>query len=380
MNKKRKIAVVILVIIFIAFIIAAYKYIKFTKEYATTDAVFIRTDRITNVSFKRIKGKIVKMNFKEGDFVKKGDLLAQIDPVDYKIHLNEVLKKIDSLKNRKESLEIKKEKIASQLKIKEHNALKTIEMLKEKVKSLDYKIAEINTNIEQLKKDYNRYKNLYFKKAVSKRSYEEIQTKLNSLINSKKSLVYEKKALLKKIDIAKGDLKLIKKEFLTVKELEKSINEVNDNIKALNEKALDIKNSIKYCNLYAPFDAKIGKKYAEVGMNVKSGQPIYSLVDLNDLYVEVLLEENKLEGVKPGCKAFFKVDAYPDEEFEGEVEKIYPASAATYALVPRDISAGEFTKVAQRIIIRVKITKGDKSILIPGMGGEIRIRRNMYSY
>ena len=99
------------------------------------------------------------------------------------------------------------------------------------------------------------------------------------------------------------------------------------------------------------------------------------MVDINSLYVEVLLEETKLKGVAPGCKAYFNVDSYSDKEFEGVVQKIYPASAATYALVPRDISAGEFTKVAQRILIRVNITNGDKSVLLAGMGGEIKIKR-----
>ncbi len=57
------------------------------------------------------------------------------------------------------------------------------------------------------------------------------------------------------------------------------------------------------------------------------------------------------------------------------MEKILPTSAAKFALVPRDISAGEFTKVVQRIPVKVRITKGDVSKLVVGMGGEIEIKR-----
>ncbi|MEJ2689793.1 MAG: HlyD family secretion protein, partial [Deltaproteobacteria bacterium] len=87
------------------------------------------------------------------------------------------------------------------------------------------------------------------------------------------------------------------------------------------------------------------------------------------------LEENKLSGVKAGSSVVLRVDAYPDKKFNGEVTEVMPASAATFALVPRDISAGEFTKVAQRIPVRIAITSGDLSLLRVGLGGEVEIKR-----
>ncbi len=374
MNKK-KFAIFILLIFFIILLFVAYKYIKFSKEYATTDAMFIRSDMITNLSFKRIRGKIAKMYVKEGDFVKKGELVAEIDPVDYKIKLEQVNKNIESLKKKKEQAVLKKERIKQELTIKKKQALKKVEMLKEKYKSIKFQISNIDTNISQLKRDYKRYENLYKKNVIPKRDYESIETKLNALKDKKLSFIHEQKALLKQIEIAKYDVGVVGADFKRVNEIEQGIESLTKQIELYISKAEDLKHSISYCKLYAPFTGKIGKKYSEVGMNVKSGYPVYSLVDVDSLYVEVLLEETKLKGVEPGCKAYFTVDSYPDKEFEGIVEKIYPASAATYALVPRDISAGEFTKVAQRILIRVKITGGDKSILLAGMGGEIKIRR-----
>ncbi len=375
MSGKKIVALTILILFFGGFLIAAYKYIKFTREYASTDAMFIRTDRITNVSFKKVRGKVIKLFFKEGDFVKKGQIMAELDPTDYKIQLKAIEKKIDSLKNQKEKVSIETDRVKNQLYIKEKSAKEQIKMLKEQLLSLNYSIKELESNIQQVKRDYKRFKYLYLKKAIPKRKYEEIETKYNALKNKKFSLIYQKKSLIKKIDISKLNLRIIKQEFKKVEELEKIKDSISDNIKALEAQKQEVLNSINYCKLKAPFSGRIGKKYVEIGMNIRSGTPVYSLVDTKDLYVEVLLEETKLKGVKVGCKAYFKVDAYPDKKFEGVVTKIYPASAATYALVPRDISAGEFTKVAQRITIRVDITKGDKSLLISGMGGEINIKR-----
>jgi len=175
--------------------------------------------------------------------------------------------------------------------------------------------------------------------------------------------------------MAKQDLQLIKENFKSVQELAQAILSVSEQIKLFMEKERDAEHSLSYCKISAPFNGKIGKKFVEVGMNVKSGYPVYSLVNTESFYLEVLLEETKLNGIAKGCKAFFIPDAYPNMEYQGIVEKIYPASAATYALVPRDISAGEFTKVAQRIVIKINITSGDKSILISGMGGKIKIKR-----
>ncbi len=374
MNKKN-VTIVLLIILFIAVVFAAYKYYIFSKEYATTDAMFIRSDKITNLSFKRIRGKIEKLYFDVGDYVKKGDVVAEIDPVDYRVKLGQVKKSIEAMERQKKQLAIKKLRINSELKIKEQTARKKIEMLHEKLKSIEFAIAETANNIKQLQRDYNRYKVLYGKNVIAKRDYEIIETKLNTLKDKKQSILHNKNALLKQIDMAKENLKLIKEEFKQVDEMEQGILSLSEQIGALKEKYKDILHSVSYCKLYAPFNGKIGKKYAEEGMNVKSGYPVYSLIDPNKLYVEVLLEETKLKGINVGCKASFKVDSYPDREFQGVVEKIYPASAATYALVPRDISAGEFTKVAQRIVVKIRITEGDKKILIAGMGGEVKIKR-----
>ena len=91
--------------------------------------------------------------------------------------------------------------------------------------------------------------------------------------------------------------------------------------------------------------------------------------------MEVLLEETKLKGVRKGSKAYVRLDAYQGLVLEGEVEEISPASAATFALAPRDVSAGEFTKVVQRIPVKIKLKTEDKKLLRVGMGGRVEIKR-----
>lgn len=375
MGNKKKIALILLVIGLMVFVYFAYNYLVFIKEYATSDAVFIRSDKITNVSFKRVGGKIIKMYKKEGDIVKKGEVIAEIDPIDYRIKYDQVAKKIESLKKKREQLNIQIIKVKDELDLKKNIAEKKINYLDDEIKSLKYSIAELNQNIKQLKRDYKRFKSLYEAKAVSKRKFEDIETNLLALQKKKKSLLSKLEGLKKQKSVAEDELKMVYVEYKNVDELKKSLESLDSEIAATKKQLQDLENLIEYCKLRAPFDGKIGKKFVEEGAIINSGFPVYSVVDTDSLYVEVLLEETKLKGVKPGCEAEFSVDSYPDITFKGEVKEIYPASAATYALVPRDISAGEFTKVAQRIPVRVSIDEGDKSILKVGMGGEIKIKR-----
>ncbi|WP_343123071.1 HlyD family efflux transporter periplasmic adaptor subunit [Persephonella sp. KM09-Lau-8] len=157
--------------------------------------------------------------------------------------------------------------------------------------------------------------------------------------------------------------------------MKKNIESLQNKILALQQQKKDLENLISYTKLVSPYNGKIAKKFVSEGEVVPAGRPIYAIVPDNSLYILVLLEETKLEGIKIGSKAIIHIDAYPDKEYEGEVFEINPATAAKFALVPRDVTAGEFTKVAQRIPVKIKITKGDISVLKVGLGGEVEIKR-----
>ncbi|MGB9730428.1 MULTISPECIES: HlyD family secretion protein [Calditerrivibrio] len=375
MGKKIKIAIVLLGVGFIIFLVIATWWIKIRMEYASTDAFFIKSDTISNVGFKRVSGKVIKLNFKEGDRVKKGDILAVIDDSDYRIKAEQLKYEIQSLEQQAQSLDDKRSKTSSDI-------LTSTKMQTDKVAALKYELASSQKSIEEIEiliaqsqKDMERYKVLYEKNAIPKKSYEDIANNLDTLKKKKESLQLKIDALGKQIDIAENEKNLIKNNRYIISEISKNKSSIAEKINSLKKQLDDLNNMIEDCKLYAPFDGVVGMKYVDVGTVVSSGNFIYSIVGDKNLYGYVLLEEGKLKGVDVGDKATFIVDAYPKERFEGEVEAIYPASAATYALVPRDISAGEFTKVAQRIPIRIKITGGKLELLRVGMGGEIKIKR-----
>jgi multidrug resistance efflux pump len=116
----------------------------------------------------------------------------------------------------------------------------------------------------------------------------------------------------------------------------------------------------------SPIDGVVAKKLAHIGEVIKPGQTIAVIVDLNHLWVEANLEETKLEHVRIGQTVDVKVDAYPGTTFTGRVVNIGAATASEFALIPENRSAGNFTKVTQRIPIKIEVTNPPHQ-LRPGM-------------
>jgi len=372
---KNKIGIVVIIILIALFSIVAYRWVYHRMHYAITDAVFVETDNLSNVSFKRVAGKLIKLNKKEGDKVKKGEILAEMDPTDYIVQLNKIKDEIKSLTLKTRALRAKEKRIKKEVSININISKNLLDEIQVNQKILHYKLQEIDTNIKQLEKDQKRFENLTQKGLAPKRKLEVINTKLKTLNLKKQSLLSKLKQLKIKHKILKQKLSLAIAKKLQITEIDNQIKSLKEKIKALNDAKKDIQNLISYTKLRAPFDGVIAKKFKSLGEVVSSGIPVYSMYPTNDVYIYVLLEETKLQGVKKGNRAIIHIDAYPDETFEGVVDTINPATASKFALVPRDITAGEFTKVVQRIPIKIRITRGKIELLKVGMGGEVEIEK-----
>jgi membrane fusion protein (multidrug efflux system) len=107
----------------------------------------------------------------------------------------------------------------------------------------------------------------------------------------------------------------------------------------------------------------------EVGQLVQPGQTLMSVVSDTGTYVTANFKETQLDKIHAGQKVEFEVDAYGGSKAEGEVESISSATGARFALLPPDNATGNFTKVVQRIPVRIRITKdlGKDKPLRPGM-------------
>jgi len=359
-------------VLIIGSVYALIRYINFTNHYVSSDAVFVKSDTLTNLSF-QLPGKIEKIYVNEGDNIKKGELLAKLDTKTLLIQEKELNKTIKSLSEDIQALMLQKAKLEND--IADNNDLIKIQInkLDKLINAKKYQIEANKIKLAKLKKDYFRFKTLYHENRISAEKYDTVKTayfamkeeinSLNSILNSMKD---DKKAFLIKLKLNQNN----KKE---VKRLQKVITAKLYQLKALKEKVALVKQNIKDSYIYAPFNGKVAKKFANNDEVVPAGKMILSIVNLKNLYVLDLLEETKLKDIKPGCKVKIHIDAL-DKNFKGYVSKILPASAATFALVPRDISSGEFTKLVQRFYVRIRFDKVPKDVKV-GMSGEVTIQK-----
>jgi len=133
---------------------------------------------------------------------------------------------------------------------------------------------------------------------------------------------------------------------------------------------------LSYTRILAPATGVVSKKTVEVGQLVQPGQPLMAVVPLQDVWVVANLKETETADVTPGDPAEITVDAYPGRHFRGLVESLAPATGAKFSLLPPDNATGNFTKVVQRIPVRVRLS-GPTDLahpLRPGMSAVVTIQ------
>ena len=131
---------------------------------------------------------------------------------------------------------------------------------------------------------------------------------------------------------------------------------------------------LSYAVVTAPMDGVVAKKSVEVGQLVQPGQPVMTVVPLSDVWVTANLKETQTRDLKPGDEV--EVDAYPGRTFHGKLESISPATGARFSLLPPDNATGNYTKVVQRIPVRIQIDgrQDQGHPLRPGMSATVRIK------
>jgi membrane fusion protein (multidrug efflux system) len=126
---------------------------------------------------------------------------------------------------------------------------------------------------------------------------------------------------------------------------------------------------LSFTVIRAPFDGVIGNRAVQVGDYVQPSQRLASLVPLDAVYVDANFKETQLANIEPGQPVKISVDAYPNHDVEGKVASVAPASGSVFSLLPPDNATGNFTKIVQRLPVRILVPAAlaETSKLRPGM-------------
>lgn len=382
-------------------------FVAYRFTHSVTQDAFVESHLI-NIAPQEVSGHIVQALVEEHDPVAKGQLLCVIDPKPYQDQVDVSKAKLGvaraSLDYAQATLKRLSEEVPRRIAIaeKEHLVLQaerqkvehTLELTKQDVEKL---IKEAQATLDAAKavyvnadEDYRRFKKLVDEKSVPERKFEEATrvwktTKADVGVATAKLARAEANRL--QIDVAERALDaatqavnrsaenvaLAKVGALQIEEAQREV-QVKAALVTEAQRALDVAlTNLGYTQIRAPFDGVVAKRYRRHGDFAPTGVPILTIYNTELKYITANMEETRLAGISPGNWVRVDIDAF-DRPFRGRVVFIGKATGAKFSLVPRDVSVGEFTKVVQRVPIRIYIEKDERwPQLVPGLSTTVAI-------
>jgi membrane fusion protein, multidrug efflux system len=315
-----------------------YHYFTVGKYMISTDNAYVKAD--STIVAPRISGYISEVMVGDNEKIKLRQTLARIDDSDYQVALDQ------AKANTAGALAVLASKQA---------ALDTQQSI---IAGARAAIAIDKANAAFAAQDAKRYSTLAATNSGSVQNAQQAETR--SAV-ARATLERDSAALitaLKQVDLLKADVEQAQATLVHSQAAERQA--------ALN---------LSYTAIVAPIDGTVGNRTLRVGQYVQAGTQLMAIVPLDSVYIVANYKETQLRDVRPGQPVDMEVDMLSGMTLRGHVDSIAPASGQEFALLPPDNATGNFTKIVQRIPVRIHIDDfaGHKGALRPGMSLETSI-------
>nr|EKU4731924.1 HlyD family secretion protein [Kluyvera ascorbata] len=305
----------------------------------STDDAYVGGD-ITVVASK-VSGYISQIEVRDNQLVNAGDIIIRLDGRDYREAVAQSQAKVTRSKASLESIRA------------------SITMQQSVIASASEAWQAVKLESQKSLKDSQRYEQLAKSAAISQ------QIKDNARLDYQRMIARERKAandyqteerrltvLSAKLDAAKAGLVEAKSK--------------------LDQALLNL----EYTVVRAPITGTVANRRARIGSWVAGGTQLISVVPVSGLWIDANFKESQIAGMKPGMKAEIRADVLRGNVFHGYVESLAPATGATFSLIPVENATGNFTKIVQRVPVRIAIDKTDQlaQILRPGLSVTVSVK------
>jgi membrane fusion protein (multidrug efflux system) len=291
----------------------------------------------------RIPGVVTKVMFDDNQVVKASDVLAELDPADQGVKVEQIQAQITSV----------------QQQIVQGDA--AVEQAKAQASAAAAQVVQAQANLVRAKQDADRYGQLYNSqmKAVSK-------AEVDAATAARAGATADVTARRDNASAAKAQIAAA----MSARDVLKA------QVKVLQAQLKDAQQQLGYNRIVAPVSGRVGKRSVEVGARVQPGQQLAAIVQ-DDVWVVANFKETQLPGIVPGQEVKIDVDALPKHELVGRVDSFSPASGNQFALLPADNATGNFTKIVQRVPVKITFAPEDlkkyAGRLVPGMSTVVEI-------
>jgi membrane fusion protein (multidrug efflux system) len=382
------------------------EFVFYRFARSMTNDAFVES-HIVNLSAE-VEGLITRVHVEEDDRVHGGQVVAELDPVPAARELElatakrsvaeamlafeqAALERLEQQFPRRVAVAEKDVAVADSELAQAATQLRlTTAVVEKAISQAAAAVAAARAMLVKAKEDYDRYKTLFEQRSVPERRFEDATRDFRTAqadLDAATAKLERAEADRQQIEIARlgvaqkertreraeENLRLAKLIALEVDEQRQQVAYRKAQVEQARREEDTVRTRLQYTRVVAPFDAVVVRRFRNPGDHAPVGSPILSVYDPELVYITAYMEEERLEGVAPGNPVRIWVDAISGT-LNGRVVWIDRATGANFALVPRDVSSGEFTKVTQRVPIRIAVDRDRRwSELRPGLSATVAI-------
>jgi membrane fusion protein, multidrug efflux system len=304
----------------------------------STDDAYVGAKSTTLAA--KIPGYIAALEVDDNQRVRPGDVIARIDDGDYQLAVKTAR---DKVATQQATIERIGKQIAAQQ--------ATVDLAKAQ-------LASAQAAATRMQLELTRQQALATREFASRQTLEQAQANRDQAVAAVDAAQATLQSAAANVDVLK----------LQQQEAARTLEELNT---ALAKAERDL----SFAVIRAPFDGVVGNRAVQTGDYVQPGQRLASLVPLDGVYIDANFKETQLARLRPGQTVSISFDALPDRKFTGTVASFAPASGSVFTLLPPDNATGNFTKIVQRIPVRVRVPAdvAGEEVLRPGMSVVVSI-------
>jgi membrane fusion protein (multidrug efflux system) len=291
----------------------------------------------------RIPGVVTRVLVEDNQAVKAGEVIAELDPADQQVKVEQIEAQIASVQQQVGQADAQLAQVRAQ------------------AAAAGAQVAQAQANQVRARQDAARFGQLYTDqmKAVSKAELDAANAAsagATADVAARRDNATAAQAQIAATGAARDVLKA--------------------QIKVLQAQLKDARQQLGYNQIVAPVAGRVGKRSVEVGARVQPGQQLAAIVQ-DDVWITANFKETQLAGLQPGQAVKVAADALPGKELVGHLDSFSPASGSEFALLPADNATGNFTKIVQRVPVKITLDPADlkrfAGRLAPGMSTVVEI-------
>ncbi|CDH24985.1 HlyD family secretion protein [Xenorhabdus bovienii] len=313
----------VIIIIFLSLLVLYLYWYFYWRYFQTTNNAYVQTNN-THINA-RVSSVVLESNIQDNHKVKKGDFLVQLDEREFMLN---------------------KQKTAAALEQNENaliNAQASYQMQKNVIEEHRSSLISAKASLKYARQQLDRYQLLKEKRYVSQSDVDNVISNYKIAESRYGEAQAKLKTQISKLVVQDSQLKQAKAN-------------VQQAMASLNQAEL----MLSYTRIAAPNDGVISNRSVQVGTMVQAGQGIASIVSNQTSWIQANFKETQISRMHKGQPVKVSIDAYPDKIFHAKIDSISPATGAIFALLPPNNATGNFTKVVQRLSVKIVFDQSEE--------------------